>query len=187
MESEPVEKRITSSETSKGSPVVSSSHHLFRSRTIVFIAAVVGVMLIAVASFAIGFSAGLHKARFSYRFGENYERNFIGPKHPEMMESMFRKMEGNSFRSGHGVVGEVLSIVDRTIAVRGPEGQENSIEVTDSTVYHKRGDRVNLEALSVGDRVAVLGKPSDDGTVTADLIRVFDLPGGGPPLWGVSR
>jgi hypothetical protein len=34
-------------------------------------------VLVAVASFAVGFSAGLHKARFSYRFGENYERNFV--------------------------------------------------------------------------------------------------------------
>ncbi len=174
MESESVEKSITSSEVPKSSLEVSSSHHFFRPRTLVCIAAVIGVILIAVASFAIGFSAGLHKARFSYRFSENYERNFIGLEHRGMKEGVFRKMDGKSFRSGHGVAGEILSIVDRTIVVRGSEGQENSIAVTDTTVYHKGGDRVNLEALAVGDRVVVLGKPSDDGVVTADLLRVFD-------------
>lgn len=186
MESEPVEKLTTSSETSKYSPAVSTSRHFLRPRILVLIAAVVGVMLVAVLSFAIGFTAGLHKARFSYRFGENYERNFVNSEEHSMKDRMLREMDGKFFRSGHGVVGEILSITSHTIVVRSPEGQENSIEVTDTTVYRKGGDGVNLEALSVGDRVVVLGKPSDDGMVTADLIRVFDLPGR-DPLRGVSH
>ncbi len=153
-----------------------------RRRPLVILAVVLGVLLIALASFALGFSAGIHKARFSYRFGENYERNFVNSKDRGMKDRMLREMDGKPpFRSGHGVAGEVLSIVDRTIALRGPEGQENTVQVTDSTIYNKGKDQVNLEAVAIGDRIVVLGKPSDEGLVVADLIRVFDpsmQPGG---------
>ena len=40
---------------------------------------VVGVFFVALVSFAGGVAVGFKKARFSYKFGENYERNFIGP------------------------------------------------------------------------------------------------------------
>lgn len=47
-----------------GSPVTSVSRRLTRERIFVLAAVVIGVVLVAVASFAVGFSAGLHKARF---------------------------------------------------------------------------------------------------------------------------
>lgn len=60
------------------------------------------------------------------------------------------------------------------MTLRNPAGQESSVAVTDATIYNKGSDRVNFEDLSVGDMVVALGKPSDDGTVVAALIRVFD-------------
>ncbi|MGB3073173.1 MAG: DUF5666 domain-containing protein [Candidatus Moraniibacteriota bacterium] len=177
MESEPTPKPISSPEKSMGSPVTSVSRRLTRERIFVLAAVVIGVVLVAVASFAVGFSAGLHKARFSYRFGENYERNFVKGRPgdmPMMDQGMLRRMDGDLFRSGHGVTGVILSLADRTMTLRNPAGQESSVAVTDATIYNKGSDRVNFEDLSVGDMVVALGKPSDDGTVVAALIRVFD-------------
>lgn len=177
MESETTKKSlppIKSSPETTPAPTRVSVHRLSR-RSLQIIALIVGVVLVAVTSFAFGFSAGIRKARFSYRFGENYERNFMRIDRREMKEKVLKKMDGRLFRSGHGAVGEILSITDRTIALRGPEGQENSIAVTDSTIYNKGGDQVNLEDLTTGDRIVVLGKPSDDGMVVADLIRVLEL------------
>ncbi|KKT72071.1 MAG: hypothetical protein UW66_C0015G0012, partial [Candidatus Moranbacteria bacterium GW2011_GWF1_44_4] len=58
----------------------------------------VGVIFVALVSFAGGVAVGLKKARFSYKFGENYERNF------GMMPN--RPMFGNdNFPNAHGAIG----------------------------------------------------------------------------------
>ncbi|MFA9262080.1 MAG: hypothetical protein ACEQSB_01835 [Undibacterium sp.] len=173
-------KKVVSS--SENNPTSAKTKHASRRRVLISVTVVLGILLLAASFFALGFSAGIHKARFSYRFGENYERNFVNSKEHGMRDRMLREMDGKPFRSGHGVAGEILSVTDRTIALRGPDGQENSIQVTDGTVYNKGKDRVDLEALTVGDRIVVLGTPSEDGVVIANLIRVFDpgmRPGGG--------
>ncbi|TXH06891.1 MAG: hypothetical protein E6Q06_04715 [Candidatus Moraniibacteriota bacterium] len=170
-------------ETSKGIPASSepaygslSPRPVLRSRhrILVIVAAVTGVVLVAVGSFSIGFSAGLHKARFSYRFGENYERNFMKSERQGMKDRIMKKMDGKLFRSGHGVAGEILSIREGLIIVSGPEGQENSIVISDDAVIMKGGEKVAFSDLGSGDRIVVLGKPGDDGVIQADLIRVFD-------------
>lgn len=170
MDSESVKTAVISSVPATES-VAAGRCRVSRRQLFIVIVLALGIVLLVVSSFAVGFYAGIHKARFSYRFSENYERNFV--RSEQMKGKMFREMDGKSFRSGHGVSGEVLSIVDRTIVLRNQDGQENSITVTDATVYNKGGDRVDLEAVLVGDRIVVLGKPGDDGTVNADLIRVL--------------
>ncbi len=143
-------------------------------RTLIIAAIVTGVVLIAVGSFALGFSAGLHKARFSYRFGENYERNFMKVERQEMKDRITKKMDGKLFRSGHGVAGKILSIAEGSVIVSGPEGQENSVITSDTTVIMKGGEKVSPADLVAGERIVVLGKPSDDGSIQANLIRIFD-------------
>lgn len=150
----------------------SISHPRHQPLTIAVI--VIGIVLVAVGSFALGFSAGLHKARFSYRFGENYERNFMKAERQEVKDRIMKKMDGKLFRSGHGVAGKILSIAEGSVIVSGPEGQENSVVTSDTTVIMKGGEKVSLADLVAGERIVVLGKPSDDGSIRADLIRIFD-------------
>lgn len=142
-----------------------------RFRTLSIVAIITGVVLVAVASFAFGFSAGLHKARYSYRFGENYERNFMKAERQEMKDRVMQKMDGKLFRSGHGVAGEILSIAGESIIVSGPEDQENNVVLSDTTVIMKGGEKASLTDLQLGARIVVLGKPSEDGSIQADLIR----------------
>ena len=130
----------------------------------------VGVIFVALVSFAGGVAVGLKKARFSYKFGENYERNFGGPfRGPAGM----RDFEGRGFRNAHGIAGEIISITDNKIVLKDRDGQENSIAVDDKTLIKRGRDTISVNELKNDDRIVVMGKPGDDGTVSADLIRVF--------------
>ena len=142
---------------------------------------VVGFFFVAFVSFAGGVAVGLKKARFSYKFGENYERNFIGssPGPMGMMRDhgpweMMRGFEGRGFRNAHGIAGTIISVADNKIILKDRGGQENTISVTDKTLIKRGWDTINLNDLKNDDQIVVMGKPGDDGTINADLIRVFD-------------
>lgn len=143
---------------------------------------IVGIFLVALASFVAGIAVGIHKAKFSYAWGENYERNFTGNNQSfrreegkGMMERFeeWGKFEGRDFRNGHGTAGEVLSISEKSIVVKNKENQENIIAVSDGTVITRGGKQMMFQDVLVGDSIVVLGKPGDNGMVNADFIRVF--------------
>jgi hypothetical protein len=136
-----------------------------------------GSITLALLIFGAGVSVGIHKARFSYRFGENYERNFMGPR-PEgpMGEPMgfFRDMDGRDFRNGHGIAGSIVSISDNNIVIKDPQNKETSVSVTDKTVIKDRRNDVKITDLKQDEKIVVIGKPGDNGVINADLIRIFD-------------
>lgn len=148
---------------------------------LVFIAAVVG-------SFLGGMAVGFHKARFSYDWGERYEKQFMGygrgdegrgkeGRHASMMgRGMAGRLgEGRDFRNGHGAAGEILSIGDdgHTFTIKNPDNNESTVRVQDATLIRSGRDTVQLGDIKVGDRVVVFGKPGDEGVVLADFMRVF--------------
>ena len=55
-----------------------STQEIIKSKKFKIAALVVGVLIVALVSFGGGVAVGFMKARFSYNFGENYERNFVG-------------------------------------------------------------------------------------------------------------
>jgi hypothetical protein len=142
----------------------------------------VGAFILALVSFAGGVAIGFHKARFSYKFGENYERNFVGGpfQGPNgMMEEhgpqgMMGNFEGRGFRNGHGIAGSVISISNNTIVIKDRNGQENTITVGDTTLIKRGQDTIKINDLKNNEQIVVMGQPGDNGTVSADLIRVFD-------------
>lgn len=142
--------------------------------------AVVGMLFLGLACFAAGVAVGLHKARFSYAWGQNYERNFIGERLDRSGWPMLpRDLEGRDFRNPHGVAGTLLSLPGNdTLVVKDREGKENTVQVTDKTALRRGSQAITLQDLQVGESVVVIGKPSGNGTVTADLIRAF----GGAPV-----
>lgn len=154
----------------------------FQSRTAKITTIVVGALLIASASFAAGAMFGFHKARFSYAWGENYERNFTGDRgmRPGMRDGFPRPpmpmmgVDGGGMRNGHGVLGEVISVSENSLVIKDRSGQENIVSVSDKTAINKYRDALKLGDIQAGDMVAVIGKPGDNGSVNADFIRVFD-------------
>lgn len=160
---------------------------IMQSKKVKIVAVIVGLVAISVASMAVGVAVGLHKAKFSYRWGENYERNFIGkpvgghgmmfsgPERNEWGERMgMRGMHGGAFRNPHGIAGSILSLSENLMVVKDGNNQENTISISDSTLIKFGGETISKSDLKEGDRIVVLGKPGDDGVVKAALIRIFD-------------
>lgn len=147
-------------------------------KIIILAAIAVGGFLIILASFASGVVVGIKKAKFSYHFGENYERNFIGSRmgieHSGFMGSMMREFEGRDFRNAHGLAGTIVSIADNNIIVKDKDNKENTVAVTDKTIIKNGRNDIKLSDLKQNDQIVVMGNPGDNGVINADLIRVFD-------------
>jgi len=134
---------------------------------------VVGAILIALVSFAVGLHVGFKKARFSYKWGENYERNFSGS--PSWgATGVFHDFEGRNFRNGHGLAGSIVSITDNNLVIKDRDGNENTVAVTDKTLIKKRREDIKTGDLKQNDQVVVVGNPGDNGVINADIIRVFE-------------
>lgn len=136
----------------------------------------VGVLLVMLLSFALGVKVGFHKAKFSAEWGRNFERQFLeGPgKNEDRWFPGMAKMMDKGMRNAHGVVGKIISITDSSIIIQGQDNQENTIRLGNDTVINQGRDTLMASDLVVGQRIVVIGKPGDDGVVTAHLIRVFD-------------
>jgi hypothetical protein len=145
-------------------------------------ALVLGIFLIALISFAGGIVIGLKKARYSYKFGENYERNFIGRPNEGPMgmmgdrgpRGMMDDFGGGGFRNGHGIAGSIISIADNKIVIKDRDGQESTISVDDKTFIKRGRDTISINDLKNDDQIVVMGQPGDSGTINANLIRVFN-------------
>lgn len=152
-------------------------NELLKSKKFKMASGIVGALILAFIIFGAGVSVGIHKARFSYKFGENYERNFMGPRDKGPMGKpmgFFRDMEGRDFRNGHGIAGSIVSISDNTIIIKDSENKETSIAVNDKTAIKDRRDDIKITDLKRDEKIVVLGKPGDNGVINADLIRVFE-------------
>jgi hypothetical protein len=150
-----------------------------KSKMLKVAALAVGGILVVLVSFAGGVAIGLKKARFSYDFGKNYERNFVGGpfQGPGMMDrgprGMMPDFEGRGFRNGHGIAGTIISIVDNKIVIKDRDGQENTITVSDQTLIKSGQNTIKISDLKQDEQIVVMGRPGDNGTINADLIRVF--------------
>lgn len=134
---------------------------------------VAGVLLVALVSFASGVTVGFHKARFSYAWGENYERNFIGGPMGGPGRGMMGSLDGRGFRNPHGTIGTIMTLSDDLLTVKDRENQESSVRISERTIIMKQRVKLTRGDLVSGDRVVVIGKPAEDGVVVADFIRVF--------------
>ena len=144
---------------------------------------IIGIVLIAILIFAAGVSVGFHKARYSYQWGENYERNFGGPERgPGPFGGMMNQFSGHdNFRNAHGLSGAIVSVTGNNLVIKDQDNKENTVAVTDKTVIKDGPDTIKLSDLKTDERIVVLGKPGDNGVVNADLIRVFSKDNNIPP------
>lgn len=144
---------------------------------------VVGEILLIFLVFACGIAVGLKKAKFSYNWGENYERNFMGPhmineNHPGFLpqppRGFMNNFEGRDFRNAHGIAGKIVSISENSIIVIDRDNKENAILVTDKTLIKSRRDDLKISDLKTGDEIVVMGNPDTNGVINASLIRIFN-------------
>ena len=130
-------------------------------------------VIILVVVFCVGVFAGLEKARFSYRFSENYYRNFTGRPGPGPLMPMGMDAE---YMNPHGTDGSIIKIDGDTILIKEDEGSEKTIVVrTDTSIKNGQSD-VKLSELKSNDNIVVLGSPDSSGQMQAKLIRVVPNP-----------
>ena len=89
-------------------------------------------------------------------------------------QGVMRGSEGSGFRNSHGIAGTVISIADNKIVIKDRNGQENTITVGDKTLIKRGQDTIGINDLKNDEHIVVMGNQGDNGTVNADLIRVFD-------------
>lgn len=152
---------------------------------------IAGSIVAALVIFVAGVNVGIHKAKFSYKFGENYERNFMNPGmmnpggpngqmgmgqpgFPDRIANFPDRVEGKNFRNPHGISGTIISISDNSLVIKDKDNKENSVAISDQTVIKSGRDDIKISDLKTNDQIVVIGKPGDDGKVNADFIRIFD-------------
>ena len=127
--------------------------------------------VILVLVFGAGVKVGTLKARYSYRWADNYHKNFAGPRGGFLGD--WQKFPAGDFISGHGAFGEIIEMKDNGFVIKGRENVEKVINTNQETTITKGRETIK-DGLGVGDRVVIIGSPNDEGQIEAKLIRVFD-------------
>lgn len=135
------------------------------------LAAVTAILFI----FKTGEALGERKARFSYRWGENYHRIFGGPR-----GGFFKDFSGRDFLNSHGVFGVILKADNATMIVKSNADVEQSVLVSDATTIRRGRTAAVRSDLTPDARVIVIGSPNAQGQIEAKFIRVFDAPASSP-------
>lgn len=127
--------------------------------------------------FGAGVFVGTMKAKFSYRWAENYHKNFAGPS-GGFFDNLQNFPKGD-FIESHGVFGEIIEIKDNGFVIKGKGDIEKVIVVSRDTVI-KQGKETIKDGLKVGDSVVIIGSPNEKGQIEAKLIRFLPFPSAMP-------
>ena len=122
--------------------------------------------------FGAGVKVGTMKAKYSYRWAENYHRNFGGPQGGFLGD--LKNFPQGEFINAHGVFGSIIKIDGNTIIAKAKDDVEKTVLVSDSTIIQKGREKVKLSDLKVDEEIVIIGSPNDEGQIEAKLIRVFD-------------
>jgi hypothetical protein len=135
-----------------------------------FFLGLLGFMLLTF-TFKVGEMVGARKADFSYRWSDNYHKNFGGPK-----QGFMKGFGDRDFIEANGVVGQIIKIASSTIAISGRGNIEKIVSVTASTTINSLNETIQIRDLKVDDMVVVIGEPNSQGQISAKLIRVMPKP-----------
>lgn len=157
---------------------------------------IIGLVCFAAAALIFGAGAfvGGMKARYSYRWAENYHKNFGGPKEGFLGDWQKLPLASSEFIEGHGAFGEIIELKDTGFVIKGRGDVEKVVVTAEDTVV-KKGIETVKDGLLVGSRVVVIGSPNKEGQIEAKLIRIFDekeienlrKPFPEPPFFNKSR
>lgn len=129
--------------------------------------------------FGTGVKVGALKARYSYRWADNYHKNFAGPRAGFFAD--WQRFPAGDFISGHGAFGEIIEIKDNGFVINGRENVEKVVITKQETTILKGREAIK-DGLKVGDRVVIIGSPNEEGQIEAKLIRVFGENAPGLPM-----
>jgi len=131
------------------------------------------IFVYSVCVFGMGMFVGGMKAKFSYRWAENYHRNFGGPSNGFMSGGRMSP-PNNEFIDGHGIFGQIIKIGDSDFVINGQDNVEKMIILDKDTTIIVGRQTITKTDLKIGEQVVVIGSPNNQGQIEARLIRVFD-------------
>ncbi len=118
--------------------------------------------------FQLGMFVGIQKSGYSQNWKENYGRNFgMPPKGP------LGGFEGREFLGAHGVAGIIIKIGDQDLVIKGQDGMERIIQLSDNVILRHGRENIKITDIDVDDEAVIIGAPNPDGTVLAKMIRIF--------------
>jgi len=169
-------KETKNTEQQTGQPILKKIDHLFRSKCFKWGVITLSVFVVLALVFNLGTMVGYRKADFSFKWGENYHKNFGGPKNgfmggpmPEPMSSMM----GEDFINSHGASGQIIKMDENNLIIRGSDNVERTILISSKTVIRSGRQDIKIADLKVGEMTVIIGQPDDQGKIAAQLIRVF--------------
>ena len=130
--------------------------------------AIAGIIIFLV-GFKTGTFVGLRKAGFSYQWGENYHKNFGGPRGGFMAPFMMDE----EYLNPHATFGKIIKIELPEIIIQGQSEAEKSVLIKDDTSIRRLSEIIKGADLKVGDQVVIVGEPDNSGQISAKLIRVM--------------
>ncbi len=132
------------------------------------------VIVIIILIFGIGVRIGEKKAGFSYRWAEEYHRNFAGPQRGFLGD--WRSFPRGDFINPHGLFGQIIKIEESTIIIKDGNNVERIVVVKDDTIIERLREAVEITDLKVDDFIVVIGQPNDSGQIEAKFIRLLPPP-----------
>jgi len=129
------------------------------------------IVIVLLLVFGLGVFVGEKKAKFSYRWAENYHKMFAGPR--AGFFGNWKMPPFDEFIEGHGTFGEIIKIEGNNLVVKGKGDVEKVILVDEKTVVKFGFKNIKVADLKIGDTIVIIGSPNDKGQIEARLIRVF--------------
>ena len=148
---------------------------IIQSKPYMIVALSISVMAVICLVFGGGMYVGYHKARFSYQWGENYHKNFGGPRSGFMGD-----FGGKDLIDANGVAGQIIKIDPSTssgqvpmLVIKGRDNIEKIVAIKEDTVIRRLNETVKLSDLKINDFVVVIGEPNENGQIEAKFLRTI--------------
>lgn len=139
-----------------------------QSKTLKITIWLIGAIIVILIVFQTGLAVGFKKARFSYRWEENYHRNFAGPRN-----GFFEDFGGKEFIETNGVFGSIIKSSSSTLVIKGRNDTEKIILLKTDTIIKRFQETIKPDDLKVDESIVVIGSPNDAGQIEAKLIRIM--------------
>lgn len=130
---------------------------------------ILGGLLIALLIFQAGIFAGFHRAKYSMRWGDNYNRIVGRGDNFGMMD----RARGKEFFNPDGSSGKIVKLNLPSVFVSDNEGIEKELRISSTTIIRKFRDNIKAGDLKIEDFVVSVGKSNEDGSIDAKLIRIM--------------
>ena len=147
-------------------------NNLLESKKIRAILVILGGLIVLFVVFGLGMAVGYDRAGFAAGFDRNYYRIFFGGAPGGPMGMMAPPMPGAT----HGVVGAVIDVGTSTISVTDEKNNEQSIVISSGTVIRDGDTDGAIADVAVGDQIAVIGEPDNNGQIEARFVRILSTP-----------